>query len=256
MGITYWVGLYMVSEVLSKGGKVDLKWLHAPGHSRSIGSNVIKLATNLEPDLIDWSEMNFNIGDLVETAKEYEHFIGPPKRKDARGRVVNHDVIISVKKDHEIKHKEEFFVGREIPKILKYMPERWGKAIVVRVEDQTVLLVAWHPQPGPLRFINLVLPQYRRSVERVQEIQRKLEKEFNPDIVLNGGDLQLGVGTRWVHPNKLAERLDMQWRNHKIDWQMFKGLGVKLRGFRVIDPSVINKGMDHIWTFITLRKVK
>src|SRR5690349_22041154 len=111
----------MVSEVLSKGGKVDLKWLHAPGHSRSIGPNVIRFATGFAPDVIDWSEMNFNVDDLVETAKDYEHFIGPAKRTDARGRVVNHDVIISVDKKHEIIHQEEFFVGKEIPKILKYM---------------------------------------------------------------------------------------------------------------------------------------
>jgi len=234
---------------------VDIKWLHAPGHSRSIGPNVIKLATNLEPDVIDWSEMTWNIGDLVETAKGYEHFIGPPKRKDARGRVVNHDVILSVKKEHEILHKEEFFLGREIPKILKYLPERWGKAMVFRVEDQQiVLLIGWHPQPGPLKWITLVLPQYRRSVRRVQALQRKLQNEFKPDIVLNGGDLQLGEGRLWIHPNKLAERLGMKWRHYKIDWQMFKGFGVKLLSFKTIDPSVVNKGMDHMWTLMTLRK--
>lgn len=252
--ITYWVVLYMVSEVLSKGGKVDLKWLHAPGHSRSIGPNVIQLAVNLDPVVIDWSEMNHNVDDLVATAKGYLHFIGPPKRTDARGRVVNHDVIISVRKGVTITHQEEFFVGREIPVNLKYMPERWGKAIVFWFEGQTILLVAWHPQPNPLRWMKLVLPQYRRSVRRVEEIQARLEKEFAPDIVLNGGDLQLGPGNRWVHPNKLAARHDMLWQRHKIDWQMYKGFGLKLIGFKTIDPSTVNPGMDHMWTEMTLRK--
>lgn len=235
---------------------MDLKWLHAPGHSRSIGPNVIKLATELDPTVIDWSEMYFNVHDLVETAKGYHHFVGQARRKDARGRVVNHDVIISVDKKHTVTHQEEFFVGKEIPRILKYMPERWGKAMVFWVGDQTVLIVAWHPQPGPLRLLNLVLPQYRRSVQRVQDIQTKLEKEFEPDVVLNGGDLQLGVGSRWVHPNKLANRLKMQWRNHTIDWQMYKGVGLKLLGFKTINPDTVNKGMDHIWTLMTLRKSK
>jgi hypothetical protein len=88
----------------------------------------------------------------------------------------------------------------------------------------------------------------------VQEIQKKLEKEFSPNIVLNGGDLQLSVGRRWVCPNKMAERLGMSWRNHKIDWQMWKGFGVKLLDFTTVDPSKINKGMDHIWTVMRLRK--
>lgn len=233
---------------------MDIKWLHAPGHSRSIGPNVVKFAVSHDPLVIDWSEMNFNVDDLVKTAVNYKHFIGPPKRKDARGRVVNHDVIISVHKSATVTHQEEFFVGREIPKILKYMPERWGKAIVFWVEDQTVLLVAWHPQPGALRWMNLVLPQYRRSVRRVEEIQQKLEKEFSPDIVLNGGDLQLGPGNRWVHPNKLAGRQKMLWQRHKIDWQMYKGRGLKLISFIVLDPSKINKGMDHMWSLMTLRK--
>lgn len=233
---------------------MDLKWLHAPGHSRSIGPNVVKYATGLDADVIDWSEMNFNVPDLVRNAPTYHHFIGPPKRMDARGRIVNHDVVISLKLKHEILHREEFFVGREIPKILKYMPERWGKALVFKTDDQTVLIVAWHPQPGALRWMNLVLPQYRRSVQRVYDIQKRLEKEFKPDVVLNGGDLQLTVGHRWVCPNKLAERLGMQWKNHRIDWQMYKGFGVKLLNFVVLDPSRINKGMDHVWTLMTLRK--
>lgn len=252
--ITYWVVLYMVSEVLCKGGKVYLKWLHAPGHSGSVGPNVVELATSLLPDVIDWSEMYHNIDDLVSTAKDYNHFLGQPKRTDARGRVVNHDVVISINKKHTVTHQEEFFVGREIPLFFKYMPERWGKAVVFWVEDQTVLLIAWHPQPGAFRHALAVLPQYRRSVQRVQDIQTKLIKEFKPDIVLNGGDLQLGPGNRWISPNKLANRLGMAWQCHVIDWQMYKGFGVKMREFITVNPSNVNKGMDHMWTLMTLRK--
>lgn len=233
---------------------MDLKWLHAPGHSRSIGPKVVELAVNLEPTVIDWSEMYFNISDLKNNAPGYNHFVGPPKRTDIRGRVVNHDVVLSIHKDATVTHQEEFFIGAALPFNLKYMPERWGKAVVFWVEDQTVLLVAWHPQPGALRYMAAVLPSYRRSVQIVEAKQRELEKTFAPDIVLNGGDLQLSVGHRWVCPNKLADRLKMQWRNHKIDWQMWKGFGVKLIGFRTVDPSKVNTGMDHLWTFMTLRK--
>jgi hypothetical protein len=233
---------------------VYIKWLHAPGHSRSIGPRVIKMATDMEPMVIDWSEMSFNIGDLVQTAKGYHHFIGPPKRTDRRGRVVNHDVVISVEKLFDVIHQEEFFIGKEIPAFIKYMPERWGKALVISAGNETILVVAWHPQPGPLRHVAAVLPQYRRSVLRVQEKQQELEKQFSPTIVLNGGDLQLGPGKRWAHPNNLAKRLHMTWRNHGIDWQMFKGFGVELQHFTPVDPSVINLGMDHIWTLMTLRK--
>lgn len=235
---------------------MDIKWLHAPGHVRSIGPKVIDLAKTFDPLIIDWSEIYFNIADLRKNAPGYHHFIGEAKRTDARGRVVNHDVAISVKKQEglRITHQEDFFVGKEIPRILKYMPERWGKALVFTVAEQTILILVWHPQPVPFKFVNLVLPQYRRSVRRVQEKQLELEKKFEPDIVLNGGDLQLGVGNRWVHPNRLANRLKMQWQNHRIDWQMYKGFGVKMLGFRTFDPSTVNKGMDHIWTFMTLRK--
>lgn len=233
---------------------MDLKWLHAPGHSHSIGPNVIEFAVNLKPTVIDWSEMYFNIDDLRDNAKNYHHFAGPNKRTDRRGRVVNHDVILSVTKDANIKHREEFFVAPEISKILKYMPERWGKAMVFELEDQIGLFIGWHPQPGALRWLNLVLPNYRKSVQRVEEVQSRLEREYKPDIVLNGGDLQLGSGRRWVCPNKLADRQKMSYRYHKIDWQMFKGFGLKVLRFVTLDPSKINKGMDHLWTFMTLRK--
>lgn len=233
---------------------MDIKWLHAPGHSHSIGPEVISFATQQSPTIIDWSEMYFNINDLVETATKYNHFIGKPKRTDRRGRVVNHDVILSVDKRHTITHQEEFFVGAEVSRILKYMPERWGKAIVFWVDDQVVLAVAWHPQPGALRWTNLVLPQYRKSVKRVEKKQRELEKTFKPNVVLNGGDLQLFEGRRWVCPNKMGERLGMQWKSHKIDWQLFKGFGLKLVNFTTLDPSKVNRGMDHLWTVLTIRK--
>lgn len=233
---------------------MDIKWLHAPGHSRSIGPNVIEFATSQEPTVIDWSEMYFNVDDLVHTALNYHHFIGQPKRTDRRGRVVNHDVILSVTKSATVTHQEEFFVCQEISMFLKYMPERWGKAMVFWLEDEIVLFMGWHPQPGAFRHLAAVMPGYRKSVRLVQAKQEELEKEFQPTIVMNGGDLQLPVGRMRVHPNKLAERLKMSWRNHVIDWQMWKGFGVKLRGFKTLDPSVINKGMDHLWTFLHLRK--
>lgn len=230
-----------------------ISWLHAPGHAGSIRTGVITFALGHDPLIVDWSEMYWNIDEL-RNFKAYNHFIGQPKRRDSRNRVVNHDVVISTRNDARVVHDEEFFVSREIKENIKYNPERWGKARVIEFEGQIILIVAWHPQPKPIKKARLVYKSYRRGVARVQRIQRQLEQEYKPDLVLNGGDLQLGVGFTPIHPNKYANRNGMRWRRHRIDWQMFKGQLWKVFSFRKLDPSKINPKMDHVWSLLTLRK--
>lgn len=237
---------------------VSTKWLHAPGHAGSMTKPVIELAISTKALLIDWSEMYWNVDELEKYGKGYTHFTGEngkAGRKDKRNRTVNHDVIISIRSDVKIIHMEEFWVDAAIRSNLKYMPERHGKAVVVEYEGETIVLVAWHPQPNPYRRIKLVLPHYRRSVRRVQRVQTRLEKDYGPSLVLNGGDLQLGIGKRWAYPNQMAKRLGMKWRRHKIDWQMWKG-DWKFVSFNKIVPSKANRGMDHLWTTLTLSKTK
>lgn len=229
------------------------RWLHAPGHSGSVRKGVIQFAIKKKPLLIDWSEMYRNIADLEKHGVGYQHFVGKKRRTDARNRVVNHDVVISVRDDAEIIHQEEFFVSKEIPSNLKYMPERWGKAVVVRHAGEVILLLAWHPQPNPLRRRDLVLPSYRRGVRRVEAVQSRLEAAFSPDLVLNGGDLQLGPGSEEVHPNQMAKRTKMRYRRVHIDWQLWKG-AYRVVSFKKHYPSTVNKGMDHVWTMLNLRK--
>lgn len=232
--------------------KERLKWLHAPGHAGSQNKAVINFATSTGAVLIDWSEMYWNVDELRATATNYQHFVGKPVKVDVRGRVVNHDVILSVHEDAKIVHKEEFFLAPAVPVNIKYMPERHGKAMVFDYDDIRVLALAWHPQPRPLRWLKLVLPGYRRSVRRVQQKQRELTAKYDPDLILNGGDLQLGVGKAWFYPNQMAERLGMNWRRHRIDWQMWKGQGWKMVKRRNLDPSKVNPKMDHTWSLLTL----
>jgi hypothetical protein len=233
---------------------MNIKWLHASGHAGSVTADVIDRAVRTNALVIDWSEMYWNIDDLKKFGNGYEHFTGQPDRKDARGRIVNHDVVLSVREDVKVLHKEEFWVDAQITPFLKYMPERHGKAMVLKFMSQVILVVAWHPQPNPLRRVGIVLPHYKRSVRRVQRVQRRLQKAFGPDLVLNGGDLQLGPGKSWVCPNNVADRLNMRTRHHKIDWQMFKGKGWEVKDFSTIDPSAFNKGMDHKWLSLWLQK--
>lgn len=234
--------------------ETNVKWLHAPGHAGSVQKAVIEYAIGLDPLVIDWSEMYWNVDELEKYGKGYNHFIGDPKRKDKRGRVVNHDVVISTSKTAKVLHDEEFFISKEIAPNLKYMPERWGKARVIQSDGLVVLIVIAHPQPNPFRRIALVLPSYRRGVRRTQRTQRELELQFKPDLVFYGGDLQLGFGARWVYPNKYAERNDMRYRRHKIDWQLWKGRGFKFVSFVTKNPKPFHKKMDHLWTLLTLQK--
>lgn len=229
-----------------------MKWLHAPGHVRDLGPNVVKFAENLHPLVIDWSEAYYNIGDIRTHAPSYHHFVGPVVRYDSRKRPVGHDVVISVRKDADIKHTESFFISGEVRRLIKYFPERHGKAVVFNHLGVVYLITAWHPHPVPFKFVKMVLPKYRRGVGRVQKKQRELEEQFKPDVVLNGGDLQTGPGKRWAHPNQFAKRNGMRWHNKKIDWQMWKGKVARFVSFVTLDPRKINRNLDHPWTMLTL----
>lgn len=231
---------------------MDIKWLHAAGHVGDVGPRVVEFAKNLDPLLIDWSEMFKNIDELREHVKNYTHFAGQVVRIDSRGRPVGHDVVLSIRKDADIIHRETFFISHEVKRLPKYFPERHGKAVVVDWQGVRILLVAWHPHPVPFKLPILVLPKYKDGVRRVQVVQRRLEQEYEPDVVLNGGDLQLGEGNQWVHPNNFASRNHMWYRHKGIDWQMAKGKRVRIKDFKVYKPSRINKGMDHPWTMLVL----
>lgn len=231
-----------------------VKWLHAPGHAGSVTQAVVERAVATNALIIDWSEMYWNTGNLKTGAPHYNHFIGKNLSPDSRKRIPNHDVVISTRSDALVIHDEEFFVDREIKGFAKYMPERHGKARVILYDGLTILIIAWHPQPNPLRRMALVFPHFKRSVRRVEKIQEVLIKEFNPDIVLNGGDLQMGPGRTWIAPNQMAKRLGMQVSRVKIDWQLWKGEGWKKEKTFTIDPSHVNKGMDHEWSVLVLTK--
>lgn len=223
----------------------DIKWLHAPGHSRSVGPKVIERAVKTGAQVIDWSEMYFNIDDLLKHAPEYDHFVGEPQQTDSRGRVVNHDVVISIRAGRKILHKEEFFVDKARINA-KIHPERRGKALVFEDLGVRVLVIAWHPQPAVLKRPMVLLPGYKESVRRVEAVHDRLVSKYNPDLVVAGGDLQLGKGTKWFYPNRMAHRMKLDWHNIKIDWQMWSPAFREIR-FHTIDPSTIQKGMDHPW---------
>ena len=231
-----------------------ITWLHAPGHAGSINKRVIDFALAMEPTVIDWSEMYWNTDDLKLEGGLYHHLIGPELLRDSRNRPVNHDVVISVHPDATIVHHESFWISRAIPERIKYMPQRHGKAIVFDYDGSRVLLVAWHPHPKPTRRPFLVLPVYRRGVRRVQRVQNRLERTYQPDLVLNGGDLQLGAGPTWVFPNRFAERNGMFYQRVHIDWQMWRGDGWRKIKHTVRRPRRVNPKMDHKWMFLTLGK--
>lgn len=233
---------------------VTVKWLHAPAHVNGVNKAVIDYAREIDPVVIDWSEMYWDVDQLEKHGHGYRHVIGKPGRTDSRRRTVNHDVVISVRKDAQIIHEESFYISRELTSNVKYMPERHGKAVVFVYQGIRVLILAWHPQPKPLKRASLVLSSYANGVRRVQRKQRSLERRFQPDLVLNGGDLQQAPGTHKVSPNRFAQRNKMQFRRRHIDWQMWKGAGFELVRFRAVDPSKVNPKMDHVWTILTLKK--
>lgn len=229
---------------------MSIKWLHAPGHSRSIGPAVVQRAYATKAHVIDWTEMMFNIGYLRSHTGHYHHFTAEGTRTDARNREVGHDVVISVRNDCEVLHHGQFFVANQgVP--LKYRPERHGVWVLFQAPDKTkVLIVCWHPQPGRLpRMLGL----YRRETARVRAHLNHLVKKYSPDLVLAGGDLQVGPGPRAIAPNHFAESLGLDSDYHKIDWQ-FWSQGWRTAKHWLIDPSKINHGMDHVWMVRRLRK--
>lgn len=232
----------------------DITWLHASGHAGSVNKAVIELALHEKPTVVDWTEMYWNTGDLRLNGKGYWHVIGDPVRRDSRDRPVGHDVVISVTKDANLVHAESFYVSRQITSNIKYMPERHGKAVVFDYAGTRVLIVAWHPHANPFRRVGLVLPVYRKSMKRAEAVQRRLTVKFKPDLILHGGDLQLGMGSKWVYPNQMAKRLGLKFERHGIDWQMWRGAQFHVKHSLTASPKKANPRMDHPWAVLTLTK--
>lgn len=228
----------------------EVKWLHAPGHARSIGPKVAHRAGQTRAHVIDATEMYFDLPTWRATLTGYQHFTASGCKVDARHRNVGHDVVVSVRRDCKVIDHGQFFVAAQgVP--LKYRPERHGVWVLFELPDGTrVLIVAWHPQPGRLLHM---LGLYRRQTQRVVAQLQRLTAKYSPDLVLAGGDLQVGSGGRAMSPNVMARSLGMESAAHKIDWQMWSK-GWKSVGHHLIDPSHINRGMDHRWMVRTLRK--
>jgi hypothetical protein len=237
-----------------KVDKERVKWLHAPGHARSMGPAVIERGVASHSLVIDWSEMYFNIDDLRAHGDGYNHFVGKPKTKDKRGRVVNHDVVISTRDDAKVIYDEEFFVDKASNINFKIHPERWGKARVIEWRGLRILVMAWHPQPKARARLQ-ILDGYKQSVRRVEAVYHKLVNSFEPDLVLLGGDLQLPKGNKWYYPNRLALRLKLRYANHHIDWQMWSKDWITDREHE-LNMRKINAGIDHPWMVRYLTRLK
>jgi hypothetical protein len=209
--------------------------LNAPLHGPSWRATVGQDAFNTGADFIFWSEGYRAWPWLNDHRAHYESFTAQGCKVDARGRNVGHDVITSVRKDWHVKAHGQFWIDREIRPI-KYRPQRHG--VWVLAEDETglsVLLVPWHPQPGPLR--------------RVEAKIRDLEHEHRPDVVLSGGDLQVGMLGRWIGPNRMYKRLGMHATHRGVIWTAVKGARSVVR--RAIAAARRFRGMDHPWDLET-----
>lgn len=233
-----------------------VKLLHAALHGPSFTAGIGKRGYASNADLIDWTETYHAHGWFQENPGYYHHFTATgkpvggkdPDRRDAHGRLVGHDVTLSVHKQHTVVDHGYFWVCDELPgKQLKYHPERWGVWVVFETDahKKRVLAVFTHPQPG---LSPKAWGEYRRGMKRFEAEVNRLVEQFKPDLVVSGGDLQHGrtLG-RLLGPARVFKRLGLAYRNAKIDWLAWSK-SWRRAGGKTLDLRAWSGGkLDHVW---------
>lgn len=240
--------------VAATAAAAGIRFANCPLHGPSFTPKIGEAAFNLGADFIAWSE-GYKAWRWLNTHRDaYTHYTATGCRTDSRHRNVGHDVIISVLKGWKILHHGQFWVDHELqvpPDGNKYHPERHGVWVLAEADGVRVLAVFWHPQPGPLRHLKVVMPHYRRSVRRVETRIEDLEREYKPDVVLAGGDLQVrGIGA-WFGPKALFRRLGMTATRVGIVWTAWKGATAATR--KRVNAPRLYAGLDHKWDITDLQ---
>lgn len=227
-----------------------VKLVHAPLHGPSWRPALGKRAFRSGAHSIGWSEAYRAMPWLVKHTGRYRHYTASGTRKDTRGRIVGHDVVISVRNDCPVVAHGSFFLSPELRLAktgAKYHPERHGVWVVYTTpQGIRVLDVRWHPHPGPLRHPRVVLPVYRQSVRTVTNQTRGLTGRYKPNVVVGGGDLQLGRVARWIGPARMYRRLGMAAQNRGVDWLAWSSSWHAVGAWR-ISTLRLAPNVDHPW---------
>lgn len=235
--------------------------LHAALHQPSFTDAIGERAYAVKADFIDWTECKHAWPWMQAHPGNYQHFTATggkvdghdPDRIDARKRPVGHDVVLSVRKDFKVIDHGYFFLAKEMDFNLKYHPERWGVWVVFEADGKTVLAIFGHPQPGATRNPK-VAAEYLIGVRRLTRKLKALKKQYTPDLVISGGDLQLrSKVAKWIGPRLMFARLGMHYRNEGIDWLAWSK-SWKRAGGHVLDLRKHFKGkLDHPWLVQTIK---
>jgi len=204
-------------------------------------------------DIVAWSEGYHAYTWLSTHTGDYAHYTAVGCRVDNHKRNVGHDVIISVKHDWTVKAHGQVKVAEQLqvpPHGDLYHPERWAVWVLAEKNDLVVLALFWHPQPGPTTHPKIVLPSYKQSNQIVETQIKALIAEHKPDVVLAGGDLQVGSLAQPWGPNHLFAGLGMTAVHDGIVWTAVKGAKITKR--TTIAAAKVGKGMDHPHDVLTL----
>lgn len=216
----------------------SVKLLVAPLHGPSWQGTVGERAFQSAADFVLWTEGYKAWPWLSDHGNSYRSFTAQGTKTDNRGRVVGHDVIISVKDDWTVVAHGGFWVDAEIDPD-KYTPERHGVWVVAKKGDLTVLAISAHPQPGHSANIN---EHYSRSMDRLVAQCADRIKQYSPDLVLSGGDMQRsGVGVMQTYA-KMG--LDSDFNG--IIWSAWSKGWTKKSGWTIDAPALFS-GLDHPW---------
>ncbi|MBO0743616.1 MAG: hypothetical protein J2P43_01260 [Candidatus Dormibacteraeota bacterium] len=235
---------------MSGPSRPQVKLLHAPLHGPSWVPALGRRAFRTRAHSIGWTEGHRGAWRWLDRHRgRYQHFTATGTRTDARGRIVGHGVVVSVRNDCRVIAHGFFRIAREqnLPGTgIKYHHERWAVWVVYTTPQRVkVLDVRWHPPPGPLRRPR-VLPEYRNAVRAIEANTRELRARHRPDLVVSGGDLQLGRGQRPISPNRVFARLGMDGQNRGINWLAWSNNWRAVKGWRINLRNIV-KTKDHAW---------
>lgn len=176
-------------------------------------------------------------------------------RKDARGRAVERDVTILVRR-----YRKHLSGGvrkaSNASEPFKIAPERFLAWTVDNVQGKPLATIALHPHASVKdAWGSPRAAEYRKAMRALVRLVRELRALYGADLdIVVLGDLNypdIADGRTWA-PRQVFKRLGLSFVNEGVDWVAYS------KGLALVSKQIISRkanGQDHPWVEAELRRV-
>lgn len=245
----------MVTKPVVPAPMKRFKLLHAPLHGVDATRAEMQRALS-RPGVIGvaFSEA-YRHGGYLGKRPLWRAVMGSGRKKDARGRLVERDVILAVRRYRRNLARGIVFASPASTP-LKIAPERYITWTIDNFQGRPLAMIGIHPNAAVRRnWRSDRAKAYRKSMQELHLLVGRLRAQYGHDLdIAILGDMnypEVTDGREWT-PRWTFNDLGLDWIDEGIDWVAYSS-GLKVVSKRKI-PTRVN-GQDHPWLEVEFRRV-